>query len=110
LGAMSTIDCRGEEEEQGRGGGAGERRRSRGEEEQAKLFTGRAYHELHIPPTHTPTHFDGLLSQSWDGVSEPRGHVGKDLVIHSGGLEVVDEMFQLWREGQSLESQSLMSC
>ena len=25
--------------------------------------------------------------------------MGKDLVIHSGGLEVVDEMFQLWRGG-----------
>jgi len=86
---------------QGRGGGAGERRRSKlnsSQEEPTMSY-------ISPPPhfTHTPTHFDCLLSQSWDGVGEPWGHVGKDLVIHSGGLEVVDEMLQLWRGGTEPE-------
>ena len=46
-------------------------------------------------------HLDGLLSQCWDSVGEPGGHMRKDLVIHCGRLEVVYEILQLQREKES---------
>ena len=49
-------------------------------------------------------YLDGLLSQCWYSVSEPSGHMRKDLIIHCGRLEVVDEVLQLQREKESPRS------
>lgn len=47
-------------------------------------------------------YLDSLFPESWDGVSEARGNVRKDLIGDSGWLEIVYEIIQLmtYNEGR----------